>query len=269
MERPRWTSLEELCRAPIGTATRGRGWAVWCATDTLIGAVVWGSPDEKMAAESTAAFGFACHDGIVTYDAIIDARNLDRIDERALQLMLKFFAGRSKGMAKKARRFVIVRPARDLVGTVVAGILPAAASLAKIELVDDLVAAGRVLAVDTSPFETIAKEAIDADGFLARVRQAIERALPEADIEALAATLGLSRRTLQRRITEENTTYRGEVLAARLRHAAHRLANTDDKITAIALECGFPSSQHFAAAFRAAHGITPTQHRERGRAQEE
>jgi AraC-like DNA-binding protein len=51
------------------------------------------------------------------------------------------------------------------------------------------------------------------------------------------------------------------LLQARIARARGLLATSDAPITAIALETGFSSSQHFAKAFKAITGMTPREHR--------
>jgi AraC-like DNA-binding protein len=261
----RWGSLAEFLDAPVGRAVRGRGWAVWCAAPDLCGAVLWGAPDETVAREYTTAFGFACDDRIARYQAVLDARSIDRIDERALSLVMRFFDGRRAGLAAKMGRVVVVRPARDLPSTVVAGVLPLSAAISRMQIVEDLAQAESAIEARVSAGELarLAEEAQAADGFLGRLQAVVERGLPRPELAAVGAAVGLSVRSLQRRLREEGSSFRQEVLAARLRVAARLLVGGDEKITAIALECGFPSSQHFANQFRRARGLAPSEYRAR------
>ncbi|MCK6491308.1 MAG: helix-turn-helix domain-containing protein, partial [Planctomycetes bacterium] len=43
--------------------------------------------------------------------------------------------------------------------------------------------------------------------------------------------------------------------------AKHLLRGGAQEVTAVALACGFPSSQHFATRFRQATGLTPSAYR--------
>lgn len=49
----------------------------------------------------------------------------------------------------------------------------------------------------------------------------------------------------------------------RIEHASQRLAEGDDPIAGIAVDCGYPNPTHFAAAFRRLVGVTPTVYRQR------
>jgi AraC-like DNA-binding protein len=79
-----------------------------------------------------------------------------------------------------------------------------------------------------------------------------------AGIEEACAALGLSARTLQRRLREGGTSWQREVQAARIADAERRMLDTDDPLTAIALDAGFASLQHFSGLFRKARGASPS-----------
>ncbi len=73
-------------------------------------------------------------------------------------------------------------------------------------------------------------------------------------------------RTLQRRLSGEDTTFVAEARKARVRRAKRLLATTDDKVSEIAHAVGSASVQHFTELFREETGTTPaawrTSHRD-------
>ncbi|GAC1576616.1 MAG: hypothetical protein NVS3B20_25350 [Polyangiales bacterium] len=89
------------------------------------------------------------------------------------------------------------------------------------------------------------------------VRAYLDEHLVEPSLHDAALTLGLSSRTLQRRLLEERTSFVAEVQDARLRNAQRLLLNTDAAVTTIALNLGYASPQHFSSSFRKRMGITP------------
>jgi AraC-like DNA-binding protein len=97
----------------------------------------------------------------------------------------------------------------------------------------------------------------------ARLERAMHRAEEgPAGVGTLARIAGCSPSALGRLFrtwTGEGT--RAWLQRQRLREAKRRLAATAQDITAIALDLGFPSSQHFATSFRQATGLTPTRYR--------
>lgn len=88
------------------------------------------------------------------------------------------------------------------------------------------------------------------------VRSDPGRDWPLADLARMA---GLSVNHLLRRFrAETGQSPHRWVRDERLRRAAQTLRATDVAITTIAMELGFASSQHFATAFKQAHGCSPS-----------
>ena len=87
----------------------------------------------------------------------------------------------------------------------------------------------------------------------------------DASLAGAAAELAVSTRTLQRRLLDAASSFRSELQAARIERAQHLLANTDDKVTSIALEVCCASVQQFSDLFRRATNTTPTEWRQQRR----
>lgn len=81
------------------------------------------------------------------------------------------------------------------------------------------------------------------------------------DIGDMARELGLSERTLQRRITEQGTTYRDLMNQARQELGRHLLSDDQNSIDEIAFLLGFQDTTSFYRAFRTWEGITPAEWR--------
>ncbi|HEX4418380.1 MAG TPA: AraC family transcriptional regulator [Kofleriaceae bacterium] len=108
------------------------------------------------------------------------------------------------------------------------------------------------------------RAALGSDG--AAIATFFERHLADQPFPwpGLAAALGTSTRTLQRRFTAAL----GHVPSAalhqmRLERARDLLRDPARPIGDVAIACGFASQAHFATAFRAAFGMSPTQARKR------
>ncbi len=80
-------------------------------------------------------------------------------------------------------------------------------------------------------------------------------------VEKVAKALGLSSRTLQRRLGELGTSYQELLDAVRHRSARRLLANTDLAIGEVAFLLGFEELNSFTRAFSAWEGTTPTRWR--------
>ena len=81
------------------------------------------------------------------------------------------------------------------------------------------------------------------------------------DKTLIASQLGMSERTLQRRLKEEGTSF--QALLDRTRHylARELLRNTRVPLTDVALQLGFSEPSTFFRAFKKWEGMTPGQFR--------
>jgi AraC-like DNA-binding protein len=95
------------------------------------------------------------------------------------------------------------------------------------------------------------------------VKQDVDRNLDQADLSvgALATRHGCTPRFIQRLFETEGTTFTAYVLAQRLARAHDRLSDPlrrTDKITAVALDCGFGDVSYFNRVFRRRYGAAPS-----------
>lgn len=99
-----------------------------------------------------------------------------------------------------------------------------------------------------------------------RVRSALQEMLPagQSSIEDAANRLAMSKRSLQRRLSEELSSYQ-EVLNATRRELAHSyLSRSSVSLVEIAYLLGFQDGNSFIRAFRGWTGQTPGEYRGRG-----
>ncbi len=102
---------------------------------------------------------------------------------------------------------------------------------------------------------------------LASLREVLQRDLTAVSLAEAAAALRLSARTLQRRLSDAETTFQAEVDAARVAAAQVLLLRDGAKVTAVAVEVGCASSQHFSTLFRRVTGLSPSDWRAQRRAE--
>lgn len=81
------------------------------------------------------------------------------------------------------------------------------------------------------------------------------------DLDHIAEMLGLSSRTLQRRLQQSGRSYSEIVQEARFEVARDMLAEPDAKIIDVAMMAGYERPQHFSRAFRRFTGVSPRQYR--------
>ena len=99
---------------------------------------------------------------------------------------------------------------------------------------------------------------------LAAMRTVVQwstRPRAESDMAGVARSLGMSRRTLQRRLSSMGLTFNALVQRSRLALAAHLLTTTDEKVVDIAFEVGYSDHAHFTRAFRRWTGSPPCAYR--------
>ena len=90
---------------------------------------------------------------------------------------------------------------------------------------------------------------------------------PLPDLEAMAASLHVSQRTLNRRLQQEGSSYRQLKSAALAHWAKLYLEHTEDSVENIAAALGYQDTANFRRAFRKSAGVTPDSFRKSRRAQ--
>jgi AraC-like DNA-binding protein len=95
------------------------------------------------------------------------------------------------------------------------------------------------------------------------IKQDIDQRLPETDLSvaALAQRHGCTPRFIQRLFEQEGTTFSGYVLAQRLARAHGLLSDPRrraEKISEVALDCGFGDVSYFNRVFRRHYGASPS-----------
>ena len=91
------------------------------------------------------------------------------------------------------------------------------------------------------------------------VQQIVTLLLPDGcpDVQSIATMLGLTGRTLQRRLSEDGATYARVVERARFAVAQRMLADPACKVIEVALDLGYSDQAHFARAFVRWTGLAP------------
>jgi AraC-like DNA-binding protein len=150
-----------------------------------------------------------------------------------------------------------------------------APALARVEAPSDapgfaqLAPPARIEVADTAVEE--GKSAAAARDFVASIRQAIEtlscgEAYPT--IRMTAEFVGMSVRTLQRRLAQSGASHHMLVAQARFATAAVVLERTDAKILELALDLGYSDHANFTRAFRRWAGCAPREYRSNNTRQE-
>ena len=104
----------------------------------------------------------------------------------------------------------------------------------------------------------------ERDTFLTQLRQTLSQLLPQGggNIDRVADELNLSRRTLQRRLSERNTQFQQVLQQVRADLAVRYLSDERLTVTEIAFLLGYTDPGSFSSAFKAWHGMSPLEHRQ-------
>jgi len=84
-------------------------------------------------------------------------------------------------------------------------------------------------------------------------------------IDTVAETLSMSRRSLQRSLAEKGLSFSQLLTEVRVHRAADWLENTDKPIGEIALDLGYTDASNFTRAFRRQTGVSPQRFRDNAR----
>jgi len=103
----------------------------------------------------------------------------------------------------------------------------------------------------------------EEESFTVRVNSSLLELLPsgQASIEAVVQKLAISKRTLQRRLSEESTTFNNELSKTREKLARYYLAQSEMSGAQISYLLGFEDPNSFFRAFHSWTGLTPKQMR--------
>lgn len=121
----------------------------------------------------------------------------------------------------------------------------------------------KLLALLEIQAKTEADNLIQNDSFIYQVKLLISSKLGDQDATAdtVATELGMSRRTLNRRLSEMNTTFNNEREDIVYQLAKQSLLNSSISVTELAQELGYSDSSAFNRAFKRLSGKTPREYR--------
>jgi AraC-like DNA-binding protein len=111
----------------------------------------------------------------------------------------------------------------------------------------------------------LCESAAGVPSLLTQLHAVLGTDLDNADLARAAARLGITARTLQRRLQGLGTSFRAELDITRIREAQRRMLHSDCPLTEVAVDLGFSSLQNFSRQFRRVVGEAPSAWRQRVR----
>ncbi|MBI1944776.1 MAG: helix-turn-helix transcriptional regulator [Deltaproteobacteria bacterium] len=263
MERA--ASFSEFARRPVGRCLAGAHWLAFCRSPTFWGFALWGRVEAEEVPPLIEALRLELVPGVPPHVSLVDTTRLTGADAAGFAVFQRYVANTREQLARQVTALALVRPS-GFEGAVVAGFYDVLERPYPVALVTDVAAGLSRLGVADGTFPAALARAIDdaAGSPLIGAVRALLRHAPRASLAEAARQLGLSARTLQRRLTEQQTSYTTLQAEARLAHALERITMSASPFTAIAIDAGYSSTQHLSTAVKRATGKTPTELRRAG-----
>jgi AraC-like DNA-binding protein len=227
----------------------------------LFGVTVWGRPTvadaEKIVRAREAELG-----GGERHALLLDYRMVEVIDPDAFACVGTWVTAHRPQLAAVTAKCALVKPADPFAAATVAGFYSVVEAPYPSQVCATLEEAEAWLGVPVlAPVAAVHAASAAGRPVTSALAQLLDRT-PTLGMDEAAKALGYARRTLQRRLRGEGTSFLDESRRARVRRAKFLLRSTDDKIAAIADAVGCSTAQHFCEMFRTETGVAPTEWRD-------
>lgn len=254
---------------PVGAYVTGASFVVWVESPERLGMFHVGAFDRADEPALAQLFAIVVHPALAPrYDVLHDIADVSTFEQPAFEFFVGFLRQWVGELVPRIRKVAVVKPS-GVAGAAFTGLFHEwVVPNFDAQLCATRAEAYAFLATPDDARDTIEEmgAATAGEPALRRLRAVLEADLRDASLMSVADAMSTSTRTLQRMLTANQTTFRQELMAARLRVAQSLLLARDDKIEAIAEELGFASSGAFSTMFRTAFGETPSEFRDRYRA---
>lgn len=270
MRLKRTTDLTSFERALAGASLVGDGWIHFCAHEALFGVVLWGRPIGEATAALVRSLKLELSEPVAPHGSLVDVSRVESVDAAAFEALNDYVSGHRAELSRAVTRLALVRPS-GLAGAVTSGFFTVTGAPYPVEVFDSARAALAWLDERDEVADALEALVVEVTGrspLLSRLHAALAEQLTGATLESIAKALGVSHRTLQRRLQDAGTSFAAELLRARLDEARRRMRDSDEPLASIALAAGFSSQQHLSTAFKKATGEQPSAWRKRERVQE-
>ncbi len=263
--------VDDYLRDPFGRYLVADGFLHWYDSADLCGFFLWGRPSESQVRRLIEVLDVE-RTPHAPHASLVDARRLELPDHGAFTLFVKYMQQREKDFAASVQRQALIRP-EGIIGATVYGfyglLKPSYPSKVFTETAEALSWLG-VPETRAGPLLDKLNHLVAEATGLSPLRQELRRLLhprltENVSLSDIAREMGMSERTLQRRLKEEGTSFQQELNTVQIDTAKRHLLETDMKLTAIAVEVGCASLQHFSSLFRKLVGDSPSTWRDQER----
>lgn len=240
---------------------QGRHFFYFQTNEDLTGYVLWGAPGSSDIDDLVTLIG-ASLARLPPHPSIVDARALEGTPPHLFDRLAAFIRDNREALHRSATRLALVR-GHGVTGAVVGGFFDVVTPPYPVKSFDGLLDALVWLGVAdagamAAELEQLRDAASNVPPLIRQLRTIVDAALPHPDEGGIARSLGLSSRTLQRRLSELGTSFAGEVAQVRVARAITLLESTDDPLTRIAFDVGCPSLSSFSTLVKKVTGETPS-----------
>ncbi len=246
----------------VGKYVAGETYLYFCQSPTLYGFTLWGWPTEADVASLAHALTVELRDTTLPHVSLVDTRRIAHADPGAFGVLNTYVRNNFELLKRKVQQLALVRPG-GLEGAVVAGFFQVLQPPYPVHVVEDVQQGLRSLGIKDVDAVALALDSahVQVSGVphvVSALHAVLADRLTDATPAMVARIMGLSQRTLQRRLGEAGTTFVTELNNARIKEAQRRMLATRDPLTNIAMDVGCASLQHFSALFRRLVGDAPS-----------
>jgi AraC-like DNA-binding protein len=258
-------TAKQFAASPVGRYVAGAGYVHFCAAAELWGVLLWGRPSLELAEALERTLTLELEPPARPHASIVDASGLTGVDVNAFGALNAYVRGNFDRLKAQVRRLALVRPS-GMEGALVAGFFEVMPPPYPVSVFSERAPALEWALADTTldaaQWTHSLTQLFDLGVGTAPIVRELEAYLVSdlhaANVSDAARILGLSERTLQRRLSEAGTTFVDALSAARVRVAQRLMLDSDAALTRIALDVGCASLQHFSALFRRKVGEAPS-----------
>lgn len=258
-------SEDAFFASPVGTYLVSHNLAYWCLDESLWGVTIVGHADDATTRRLIAWMDREHEHSYPPYCALLDFRRVKGMSPVAFAEFGAFTYRNRARQAERVLRGAVVRPEDGMFAAAMQGAISLFRLIVRWDAFGTLEGALAALgAADRAPeIDALLEELSRSASVVELLHELWARAPEQTSIDRAARALGLSVRSLQRRLREGGTTFETELRRARVRRAQRMLAETDLKLAAIAHEAGFASHAHFTQVFGEEVGMPPGAWRDR------
>lgn len=224
--------------------------------------MIWGRPDESDVEEMCAAHEVGADPLFRGHTSLVDVRALEAVDLLAFEKLLAYLKKRRDDWSPNVSKQAVLHRGGFAQATV-AGMFQFLQPGHPVAFYDDPIQAYAAVGADDVRIELegLRKTLLGIPEIIRRVQTALEVLPARAGFGAVARSVGMSVRSLQRHLSAAGSSLRHERQKHMLRSSERLLEGTELDLDAISAQVGASSASHLVTLFRQHHKMTPGAYR--------